>query len=81
MREQMSSFDIHRMVDELQILINARCKKSYQPHHEQLVLRIKPKDSPQKDLVIIRGSRLYLSSRDRPMPNQPAPFAMLLRKQ
>ena len=80
MREQMSSFDIHRMVDELQILINARCKKSYQPHHEQLVLRIKPKDSPQKDLVIIRGSRLYLSSRDRPMPNQPAPFAMLLRK-
>ena len=80
MREQMSSFDIHRMVDELQILINARCKKSYQPHHEQLVLRIKPKDSAQKDLVIIRGSRLYLSSRDRPMPNQPAPFAMLLRK-
>ncbi len=80
MREQMSSFDIHRMVDELQTLVNARCKKSYQPHHEQLVLRIKPKSLPQKDLVIIRGSRLYLSSRDRPMPNQPAPFAMLLRK-
>ena len=76
----MSSFDIHRMVDELQILVNARCKKSYQPHHEQLVLRIKPKGLSQKDLVIIRGSRLYLSSRDRPMPNQPAPFAMLLRK-
>ena len=80
MREQMSSFDIHRMVDELQTLVNARCKKSYQPHHEQLVLRIKQKNLPQKDLVIIRGSRLYLSSRDRPMPNQPAPFAMLLRK-
>ena len=80
MREQMSSFDIHRMVDELQILINGRCKKTYQPHHEQLVLRLKPKNSSQKDLVIIRGSRLYLSSRDRPMPSQPAPFAMLLRK-
>lgn len=76
----MSSFDIHRMVDELQILINGRCKKAYQPHHEQVVLRLKPKNSPQKDLVIIRGSRLYLSSRDRPMPSQPAPFAMLLRK-
>ncbi len=80
MREQMTSFDIHRMVSELQFLINARCKKTYQPHHEQVVLRLKPKDLPQKDLVIIRGQRLYLSSRDRPMPNQPAPFAMLLRK-
>ncbi len=80
MREQMTSFDIHRMVSELQFLVNARCKKTYQPHHEQLVLRLKPKEHPQKDLVIIRGLRLYLSSRDRPMPNQPAPFAMLLRK-
>ena len=80
MREQMTSFDIHRMVSELQFLINARCKKTYQPHHEQVVLRLKPKDLPQKDLVIIRGQRLYISSRDRPMPNQPAPFAMLLRK-
>tara|TARA_B100001115_G_C15846552_1_gene426882 strand:+ start:3431 stop:5566 length:2136 start_codon:yes stop_codon:yes gene_type:complete len=80
MREQMSSFDIYRMVDELQLLINGRCKKTYQPHHEQLVLRLKPKNSSQKDLVIIRGSRLYLSSRDRPMPSQPTPFAMLLRK-
>ena len=80
MREQMTSFDIHRMVSELQFLVNARCKKTYQPHHEQVVLRLKPKNYPQKDLVIIRGLRLYLSSRDRPMPNQPAPFAMLLRK-
>ena len=80
MREQMTSFDIHRMVSELQFLVNARCKKTYQPHHEQVVLRLKPKEHPQKDLVIIRGLRLYLSSRDRPMPNQPAPFAMLLRK-
>ena len=80
MREQMSSFDIHRMVDELQFLVNGRCKKTYQPHHEQIVLRLKPKELPQKDLVIIRGQRLYLSSRDRPMPHQPAPFAMLLRK-
>jgi len=80
MREQMSSFDIARMVLEIDALAGARAKKMYQPHYEQLVIRFNPKEAPTQDLVIVRGKRAYFSRRDRPMPMQPASFAMLLRK-
>ncbi|MDP7202872.1 MAG: ribosome rescue protein RqcH [Candidatus Poseidoniaceae archaeon] len=80
MREQMSGFDLRRMSLELQAQVGGWMKKAYQPHHEQVVLRINPKEGSQQDLVIVRGKRIYLSSRDRPMPAQPSPFAMLLRK-
>ena len=50
------------------------------PHYEQIVLRINPKEMDQFDLVFVRGSRIYTSNRDRPMPMTPPPFAMLLRK-
>ena len=36
--------------------------------------------APPVDLVIVRGKRAYLSSRDRPMPQNPSSFAMTLRK-
>ena len=80
MREQMSGFDLRRMACELGKLTGGWMKKAYQPHHEQVVLRINPKQGVQQDLVIVRGKRIYLSKRDRPMPSQPSPFAMLLRK-
>ncbi len=80
MREQMSGFDIRRMVAELRLLCGGWMKKVYQPHHEQLVIRLNPKEGKQQDFVIVRGKRIYLSNRDRPMPQQPSPFAMLLRK-
>ena len=80
MRGQMSSFDVARIVTELQPYIGARARKSYQPHWEQVVLRLNPKDEPQVDLVIVSGKRCYLARRDRPMPHNPSSFAMLLRK-
>lgn len=80
MRDQMSGFDLRRMAFELGKLAGGWMKKSYQPHHEQVVLRINPKNGTQQDLVIVRGKRIYLSKRERPMPSQPSPFAMLIRK-
>ena len=80
MRGQMSSFDVARVVAELQPYIGARARKSYQPHWEQVVLRLNPKEESQVDLVIVRGKRCYLARRDRPMPHNPSSFAMLLRK-
>lgn len=68
------------MVRELRTMIGVRARKAYQPHHEQVVLRLNPKGEPSVDLVIVRGKRLYMSRRDRPMPNNPSPFAMVLRK-
>ena len=80
MRAQMSSFDVARIVAELQPYIGARARKSYQPHWEQVVLRLNPKGESQVDLVIVSGKRCYLARRDRPMPRNPTSFAMLLRK-
>ena len=80
MRDQMSSFDIARMALDINALAGARCRKMYQPHYEQVVLRLNPKGIAKCDLVIVRGQRVYFSQRDRPMPTQPPQFAMLLRK-
>ena len=79
MREQASSFDVARIVRELSSMIGARARKAYQPHYEQVVIRLNPKGSSSSDLVIVSGRRLYLSQRDRPMPSQPSQFAMVLR--
>ena len=76
----MSGFDLRAIVGELSQFAGAYVKKSYMPHYEQIVLRINPKESNQFDLVIVRGSRVYTSTRDRPMPMTPPPFAMVLRK-
>ena len=44
------------------------------------MIRLNSKKEGASDLVIVRGRRLYLSDRDRPMPMSPSPFAMVLRK-
>ena len=59
-------------------MIGARVRKCYQPHYEQIVLRLNRKGHPSTDLVIVRGLRTYASIRDRPMPQQPSQFAMIL---
>ena len=80
MREQSSSFDVARIVRELSEMVGARARKVYQPHYEQVVVRLNRKGLPSTDLVIGRGRRVYTSQRDRPMPSKPSQFAMVLRK-
>ncbi len=80
MKKAMSGFDIRAMARELDTMKGAYVKKAYMPHYEQIVLRINPKGGEQRDLVFVRGERIYTSQRDRPMPMTPPPFAMVLRK-
>jgi len=80
MRDKFSSFDVARIVKELEAMIGARMRKAYQPHYEQIVLKLNRKGIPSTDLVIVRGKRIYTSQRDRPMPSNPSQFAMLIRK-
>ena len=80
MREQTSSFEVARTVTELSKMIGSRIRKAYQPHYEQVVLRMSKKGHANTDLVIVRGKRVYNSTRDRPMPPNPSQFAMVLRK-
>ena len=76
----MSSFDVARMRVDLSEMIGARAQKAYQPHYEQVVVRMKNTGASPVDLVIVRGKRAYLSNRERPMPQNPSSFAMTLRK-
>ncbi|MEC9124382.1 MAG: ribosome rescue protein RqcH [Candidatus Thermoplasmatota archaeon] len=76
----MSAFDVARVRVELEQLVGARAQKAYQPHYEQVVLRMKKSGSSPIDIVIVRGKRVYISERDRPMPQNPSSFAMTLRK-
>ena len=80
MKDVMSGLDLRAIASELQFMVGAHCRKSYQPHYEQVVLRLRTKEGGNSDLVLVRGKRIYLSKRDRPMPQNPAPFAMVLRK-
>jgi len=81
MKQAMSAFDLRAIAAELRTFVGAFVKKSYMPHYEQVVLRMNPKDTDAFDLVIVRGRRISVSRRDRPMPQSPPPFAMLLRKE
>ncbi|MBN29575.1 MAG: hypothetical protein CMB34_02780 [Euryarchaeota archaeon] len=80
MKKAMSGFDLRAMARELDSLKGAYVKKAYMPHYEQIVLRVNPKEMDQRDIVFVRGERIYTSQRDRPMPMTPPPFAMVLRK-
>ncbi len=80
MKKAMSGFDLRVMARELDALRGAYVKKAYMPHYEQIVLRVNPKEADQRDIVFVRGARIYTSQRDRPMPMTPPPFAMVLRK-
>ena len=80
MKKAMSGFDLRVMARELDALKGAYVKKAYMPHYEQIVLRVNPKEADQRDIVFVRGARIYTAQRDRPMPMTPPPFAMVLRK-
>ncbi|MGB2053513.1 MAG: NFACT family protein, partial [Poseidonia sp.] len=77
MKKAMSGFDLRAMARELDALKGAYVKKAYMPHYEQIVLRVNPKGEDQRDLVFVRGERIYTAKRDRPMPMTPPPFAMV----
>jgi len=80
MKGVMSGLDLRAITSELTSLVGSHCKKCYQPHYEQVVVRLRAKKGGNHDVVLVRGKRIYTSVRDRPMPQNPAPFAMVLRK-
>ena len=81
MKQAMSAFDLRAIAHEMQAHLGAWVKKSYMPSLRASRAPIQSKDADAFDLVIVRGRRISTSTRDRPMPMSPPPFAMLLRKQ
>ncbi|UCG69942.1 MAG: NFACT family protein [Thermoplasmata archaeon] len=80
MKEGMSGFDIAAMVNELQSLIGGRIDKAFQLARGKLLLRLRVPEMGRKNLVVVVGKWIYLSTQSQETPKTPPSFAMLLRK-
>jgi predicted ribosome quality control (RQC) complex YloA/Tae2 family protein len=82
----MSSFDIYRMVQEMQGLVGGFLEKAYQPGHTTLMLRFNApseeegRNYEKKDLLIEIGAYMVVGRFDMEMPRTPTTFAMTIRK-
>ena len=81
MQRQLSSFDIHVIVTELQELIGCHIEKIYQLSRDEILIRIKNIQDKQKDSIYIRnGELICITQKQIETPTDPSNFAMTLRK-
>jgi predicted ribosome quality control (RQC) complex YloA/Tae2 family protein len=80
-KTELSSLDIHVIVRELQdALVGSFVDKAYQPSYDEVLLTITGGGHGRRKLLIHIGRFMCLTTLDREMPQNPSPFAMLLRK-
>lgn len=58
MKTVMSGLDLRAIPRELSQMVGSHCKKCYQPHYEQVVLRLRAKSGGNTDLVMVRGKHV-----------------------
>ncbi len=81
MKKELSSLDIHVLVRELsEALTGGHIDKAYQPSYDEVVLTVTGGNRPRRRLLIHIGGFLCITERFKEMPQQPSPYAMLLRK-
>ncbi len=79
MKEEIASMDLVGLVQELQVLEEARIDKFYQRDNELIIHVYKPGD--QKYRLFLTDGKAFLTRFKREMPDQPPSFCMYLRKQ
>ena len=79
MKSQISSIDLHYLIEEFQILKDARIDKIYHPRKEELLLQFHVIGKGKTLLRIISGKFLFLSE-NKESYGQPSGFCMFLRK-
>jgi len=81
MQRQLSSFDINVMVYELQEIIDSPIDKIYQLSKNEILIKIKNKNTNKKESLLIRnGKFLALTDKQLKTPKTPSNFVMALRK-
>jgi predicted ribosome quality control (RQC) complex YloA/Tae2 family protein len=81
MERRLSSFDIYVIVKDLQELKGNYIDKIYQLTRDELLIRIKKKDTKQKENLFIRNGKLIsITQKQFETPTKPSIFAMTLRK-
>ncbi len=80
-KKEFSSFDISAAIKELKPLIaDSRVNNIYQFGEKTIIFKLHKTDRPPIRLVVEAGRRLHATSYAEESPNEPPPFAMMLRK-
>src|SRR3989339_8377 len=79
MKTQLSSIDLHYLINELQVLVDGRIDKIYHPEKKVLVLRFHIPNIGKKTIKILVGKLIYLTEEQREY-QEPTGFCMFLRK-
>ncbi len=79
MKTNLTSLELHYLINELQFLVGSRIDNIYNPKKEELILQLYLSGKGKQLLRIISGKFLYLATKKQPAP-QPSGFCMFLRK-
>lgn len=79
MKTNLTSLEVHYLVDELQFLVGGRVDNIYNPKKEELILQFYVSGKGKQILRIVSGKLLYLAS-SRESAEEPSGFCMFLRK-
>ena len=79
MKTNLTSLEIHYLVNELQFLIDSKVDNIYNPAKEELILQLHVPNKGKQLLRIISGKLLYLTSIKKDA-GEPTQFCMFLRK-
>ena len=71
MRNEISSIELHYLINELQILVDAKVDQIYQPEKEELILQFHKTGMGKLILRILRGKYLYLTEYKGKNPEKP----------
>ncbi len=78
-KTNLTSLELHYLVNELQFLIGSRVDNIYTPEKEELILQLYLSNKGKQLLRIISGKLLYLAKEKQPS-QEPSGFCMFLRK-
>jgi predicted ribosome quality control (RQC) complex YloA/Tae2 family protein len=79
MKTNLTSLELHYLVNELQFLIGSRVDNIYAPEKEELILQLYLSNKGKQLLKIISGKLIYIASEKQPS-KEPSGFCMFLRK-
>lgn len=80
MKQELSSLELHYLVQELQVLDGAKIDQIYQPSKEELLLIFHSPSRGKAMLYIAPGKWLYLTHHKQHMPERPHGYCLYLRK-
>ena len=79
MKNNLTSLELHYLVEELQFLVDSKIDKIYHPKKEELILQFHVPGAGKQILRILSGKFLYLASVKESV-EEPSGFCMFLRK-